>query len=84
MPKIQLKILNKDGTRQTIATTKRKRVYANLVRDNVSEVTLKVTYGRGINNSGTYTTTEEAKQALKAWTEKSLIQFLEEGSWDDR
>lgn len=83
VPKIQLKIIKHDGNNQTITTTKKRRIYANLRHDNGSEYKLKVVYGPGVENSGTFKTTSEAREALSAWTEKSLLDFISEGEWDD-
>lgn len=46
-----------------------------------SPIYLRVGYGRGIHNDGTYDTYSMFKKALDAFTEKPLLEFIAEGEF---
>lgn len=77
--KISLKLIKKNGNSYTYHTGKVRRIYSIVSHENFSQAFLKVDYGKGLNNSGFYPTKEELLFALKAFTERSLVEELQNG-----
>lgn len=84
--KFRLKLWKTDGRMKWWHTTKIKRIWVILKAEKFSESYIRVTYGKGVTNSrkiqeiyndGDYKTLEELKQALLAFTEKSLLDDTE-------
>lgn len=67
----------------TLVLNARKRLKSRIVdlidANSFSECIVKVKYGKDIFNSGIYTSKQDAKDALKAFTEKSLLDYID--SW---
>lgn len=64
-----------------LSTGKQGRVSSVLNRYEWDECHLRVIYGEGdLENSGIYTSTEEAKLALTAFTEQELVS-MEDYAW---
>ena len=55
---------------------KKSRVRESIKHKNFSECKLKVTYGKGITNSGDFKTKEAALLALSQWTEPMLLDHV--------
>lgn len=66
--KITLKIKDKTGGRFTYHSTKTKRIFSIVRQQNFSEAFVKVDYGQGFNNSGSYKNKQDLLFALKAFT----------------
>jgi hypothetical protein len=81
MIRYRLTIKESDGTVKLVATTKKMKVWSNLVRDSGSEWKLEVVYQPGVTNSGTYYKLKDVKDALQAFTEKPLLAFISGGEW---
>lgn len=74
--RISLKTKNKDGRTSIYHSSKTKRIHAIIKKENLSEAFIKVDYGDGFNNSGVYTSKKQVLLALKAFSEKSLVDYL--------
>lgn len=74
--KISLKLYYEDGQTFTYHTSKTKRIYSIIRHQDFSEALLKIDYGGGLTNSGTYNTKGDLIFALAAFTERSLAEYL--------
>lgn len=81
--RFRVKIYGKDGMSRNLFPTRRAKLSHNPVLDNFEKAYLKVTYGPGVHNDGTFYEKSELLLALAAWNEKQLISFYEEGEWDE-
>jgi hypothetical protein len=77
--KITLKLSKNGEATHSYHTSKVKRIYPILRQANFSEAFLKADYGEGFTNSGIYTNKRDLVFALKAFTEKSLVEELQNG-----
>lgn len=71
-PLISLKIVNKDGQKVNMLTTRKiKRIYSFFKADKNKDCLYKlsVRYGKGFSNEGDYETKKDLIYALKAFTE---------------
>ena len=84
--KITLKIWKSDGKDNQYHSNKTKRIFAKIKAGNFTKSFLKVSYGYAktntgrveeIINSGTYFEKQDLRGALKAFTEKSLLEETE-------
>jgi len=75
---IQIKLF-KNGKEYLATTVHRKsQVYLRTEPKLWHKAYLRVTYGKGLTNSGWYTTLTDFKKALSAFTEKGLLDYLED------
>lgn len=74
--KITLKITNRNGNTYSYRSGKVKRIYSILKHEGFSEALLKVDYGKGFYNSGIYKNNKDLIFALKAFSEKSLVDYF--------
>ena len=72
-----LKIFKKDGTVVSYRRRLKTRIIDLIVGNLFLKLRLKVTYGQGNYNEGVYLTKKDALVALKAFTEKPLLDELE-------
>lgn len=80
-PKIRLLKTDINGKTKLYTTTKKMKVWSNLVRDLTSEWKLEVEYQPGLKNSGTYKRLSDVRDALSAFTEKQLLEYIYGGEW---
>ena len=59
------------------------KIFSIIKATTFSECELKVVYDpiRDVYNSGTFFNKKDAIQALRDWTEKELLDFVEESNW---
>ena len=74
--RIILKLKNKDGRTSIYHSSKTKRIHAIIKKKKFFEAFIKVDYGYGFNNSGVYANKKQLLFALKAFSEKSLVDYL--------
>lgn len=83
--KITLKVFGKDGSTSTYHSSKTKRIFSILKHGNFSQCHLKVSYGKHLDvsgalvefyNDGNCTNKEELLFALRAFSDKSLVDYL--------
>lgn len=74
--KITLKLFKRDGPIVRYRTVKRKRIYHLVEANDFAKAYLKVNYTKDDYNDGVYYSKEDLIQALSAFTEKSLVQYL--------
>lgn len=74
--KLTLKLKDKRGLRTIYHSSKTKRIFSIINREDFLEAFLKVTYEGGFTNSGIYTNKKDLFFALRAFTEKSLVDYL--------
>lgn len=74
--RISLKTKNKSGRTSIYHSSKTKRIHAIIKKEKFLEAFIKVDYGDGFNNSGVYANKKQLLLALKAFSEKSLVDYL--------
>ena len=74
--RISLKTKNKYGRTSIYHSSKTKRIHAIIKKEKFLETFIKVDYGDGFNNSGVYANKKQLLLALRAFSEKSLVDYL--------
>ena len=79
---INLKLYDEDG-RVVLNTTLHKRTTAERAIQAVSfkKAYIKVTYYPGVHNDGEYETKQDVLDALRIWTGKEQLDFIEGSNW---
>lgn len=63
-------------------TKQKYRIFLGAIRrDILPESKITVRYGRGIDNSGTFSDYKTAAAFLRECTEPALLKFIKEGKW---
>ena len=81
--RITLRLKKTDGATSTYRTSKTKRIYSFLKAENFLEAFLLVNYQKPFSNFGVYETKEDLIFAIKAFTEKGLVNYLKGGVSDE-
>lgn len=76
--RITLKLEKKNGAILTYRSSRTRRIFSILKHENFLTGYLKVTYPSGFYNDGLYTTKDSLIRALKAFSDKSLIDYFAE------
>lgn len=79
--RINLFIKNCDGTTQRLRPRRKTQISHSNVLNNMKSGHLKVSYGKDLCNEGVFDRKEDLLYALKAWTEKELLEYAKNGGW---
>jgi len=78
---IKVKVTFKNGVTQTLRPSRKSKIARSAVLTKMKSGYLRVTYGPGSYNHGTYDNKKDFLQALNEFTEPELIKYAKGGVW---